>query len=105
MKLKHIVILQNKIDLVKRSQGKEQFQQIMKFIEGTVAPVIPISALLKYSFKVLCEYICKKILIPNAYLFLRSKQEPGSEFDGLKGGAAFGSILTGVLKVGMEIEV
>ncbi|CAG0921416.1 unnamed protein product [Notodromas monacha] len=39
------------------------------------------------------------------YLFLRSKQEPGSEFDDLKGGAAFGSILTGVLKVGMEMEV
>ena len=30
---------------------------------------------------------------------------PGSEVDDLKGGVAGGSILSGVLKLGMEIEV
>lgn len=34
MKLKHIVILQNKIDLVKEGQAKEQYEQILKFVEG-----------------------------------------------------------------------
>jgi translation initiation factor 2 subunit 3 len=34
MKLKHIIILQNKIDLVRESQAKEQYQQIKKFVEG-----------------------------------------------------------------------
>uniref|UniRef100_A0A4D5RCN4 Putative eukaryotic translation initiation factor 2 subunit 3 y-linked-like protein n=1 Tax=Ixodes scapularis TaxID=6945 RepID=A0A4D5RCN4_IXOSC len=34
MKLKHILILQNKIDLVKESQAKEQYQQILKFVQG-----------------------------------------------------------------------
>jgi len=34
MKLKHIVILQNKIDLVKEAQAKEQYEQILKFIQG-----------------------------------------------------------------------
>ncbi|GFU08145.1 eukaryotic translation initiation factor 2 subunit 3 [Nephila pilipes] len=33
MKLNHILILQNKIDLVKESQAKEQYQQILKFVQ------------------------------------------------------------------------
>ena len=32
MKLKHILILQNKIDLVKESQAKEQYEQILAFV-------------------------------------------------------------------------
>ena len=55
MKLKHILILQNKIDLIKEAQAQEQHEQILKFIEGTVAegaPVIPISAQLKYNIEV-----------------------------------------------------
>lgn len=39
MKLKHIIILQNKIDLVRESQAKEQYQQIKKFVEGTSGQV------------------------------------------------------------------
>lgn len=34
MKLKHIIILQNKIDLVKEPQAREQHEQILKFIQG-----------------------------------------------------------------------
>lgn len=34
MKLKHIFILQNKIDLVKETQAKEQYEQILKFVQG-----------------------------------------------------------------------
>ena len=34
MKLKHIIILQNKIDLVKESQAKEQYDQILTFVKG-----------------------------------------------------------------------
>lgn len=67
MKLKHILILQNKIDLITEAQAKEQHEQVMRFIEGTVAegaPIIPISAQLKYNIEVVCEYIEKKIPIP-----------------------------------------
>lgn len=49
---------------VKEAQAAEQYKQIQKFIEGTVAegaPVIPISAQLKYNIDVIVEYICKKI--------------------------------------------
>ncbi|XP_029328888.1 eukaryotic translation initiation factor 2 subunit 3 [Mus caroli] len=103
MKLKHILILQNKIDLVKESQAKEQYEQILAFVQGTVAegaPIIPISAQLKYNIEVVCEYIVKKIVIRSFDV-----NKPGCEVDDLKGGVAGGSILKGVLKVGQEIEV
>lgn len=34
MKLKHIIILQNKIDLIKEQQALEQHRQILDFVEG-----------------------------------------------------------------------
>ncbi len=34
MKLKHIIILQNKIDLVKEIQAQEQYEQILRFVQG-----------------------------------------------------------------------
>ncbi|GFW52062.1 eukaryotic translation initiation factor 2 subunit 3, Y-linked [Trichonephila clavipes] len=117
MKLNHILILQNKIDLVKESQAKEQYQQILKFVQGTVAegaPVVPISAQLKYNIEVICEYIVKKIPVPMRdftseprLIVIRSfdVNKPGCEVEDLKGGVAGGSILRGVLKVGQEIEV
>lgn len=117
MKLKHILILQNKIDLIKETQAKDQHEQILRFIEGTVAegaPIIPISAQLKYNIEVVCEYIEKKIPVPLRdftsephLIIIRSfdVNKPGSEVEDLKGGVAGGSILKGVLKVGQEIEV
>merc|ERR1719402_1665328 len=117
MKLKHILILQNKIDLCRESQLKEQYDQIIKFIQGTVAegaPVIPISAQLKLNIDVVCEYIFKKIPIPSRDFKLEPRlivirsfdvNKPGCEVDDLKGGVAGGSILRGVLKVGQEIEI
>lgn len=117
MKLKHIIILQNKIDLIRDSQAQDQYQEILKFVQGTVAegaPIIPISAQLKYNIEVICEYISKKIPIPirdftsqPRLIVIRSfdVNKPGAEVDELKGGVAGGSILRGVLKVGQEIEV
>lgn len=117
MKLQHIIILQNKIDLVKESAAAEQYKQILEFVKGTVAdgaPIIPISAQLKYNIDVVCEYIVKKIPVPNRdfvspprMIVIRSfdVNKPGAEVDELKGGVAGGSLLQGVLKVGDEIEV
>ncbi|XP_065331488.1 eukaryotic translation initiation factor 2 subunit 3-like isoform X2 [Cloeon dipterum] len=117
MKLNNIIILQNKIDLVKEGQATEQYQEVLKFVQGTVAegaPVIPISAQLKYNIEVLCEYIVKKVPVPDRDLtsaprliIIRSfdVNKPGCEAAELKGGVAGGSILRGMLKVGMEVEV
>ncbi|KAL3102136.1 hypothetical protein niasHS_003545 [Heterodera schachtii] len=117
MKLKHLLILQNKIDLINESQAKDQHDQIKSFVEGTVAdsaPIIPISAQLKYNIDVICEYLCKKVPIPPRdfssdarLIVVRSfdVNKPGSEVEHLKGGVAGGSILKGILRVGQEIEV
>jgi translation initiation factor 2 subunit 3 len=117
MKLKHIIILQNKIDLIKQQQAEQQYQQILAFVKGTVAdgaPIVPISAQLKYNIDVVCEYIVKKIPVPvrdftssPRLIVIRSfdVNKPGAEIDELKGGVAGGSIVQGVLKIGDEIEV
>ena len=117
MKLKHIIILQNKIDLIKESAAEEHYQSILKFVQGTVAdsaPIIPISAQLKYNIDAINEYIVKKIPIPIRdftsdphLIVIRSfdVNKPGAEVDDLKGGVAGGSILCGVLKLGDEIEI
>eukprot|EP00127_Corallochytrium_limacisporum_P002701 Clim_evm10s136 gene=Clim_evmTU10s136 len=117
MRLQHILILQNKIDLVKEQQAREQHEQIAKFVQGTVAdgaPIIPISAQLKYNIDCVCEYITKKIPVPvrdfisePRLIVIRSfdVNKPGCEVDDLKGGVAGGSILRGVLKKGQQIEV
>jgi translation initiation factor 2 subunit 3 len=117
MRLKHIIILQNKIDLVQESSAANQHEAIMKFIQGTIAdgaPVVPISAQLKYNIDVVCEYIVKKIPVPVRnftappnMIVIRSfdVNKPGSEVEDIQGGVAGGSILQGVLRLGQEIEV
>lgn len=117
MRLNHIIILQNKIDLIKEAQAEEQYKQILKFILGTVAqgaPVIPISAQLKYNIDVLCEYIVTKIPVPKRdfvspprLIVIRSfdVNRPGTEVEDLRGGVAGGTLFQGVLRVGDEVEV
>ena len=84
---------------------------------GTVAessPIVPISAQLKYNIDAVNEYIVKRIPIPvrdftsdPRLIVIRSfdVNKPGSEVDELKGGVAGGSILTGVLHLGQEVEI
>ncbi|CAJ0883759.1 12232_t:CDS:10 [Entrophospora sp. SA101] len=117
MKLKNIIILQNKVDLCKESACEEHYESILSFVKGTVAdgaPIVPISAQLKYNIDVINEYIVKKIPIPirdftsdPRLIVIRSfdVNKPGAEVNELKGGVAGGSLLCGVLKVGDEIEV
>lgn len=117
MRLKEILILQNKVDLVKPDAALAQQEQIRKFVAGTVAdaaPIIPISAVLKYNIDVVCEYIVRKIPLPTRdftsvprLIIIRSfdVNRPGQDVSDLQGGVAGGSILQGVLRVGDEIEV
>ena len=55
------------VDLVSQSAATNQHESIQQFVQGTIAdgaPVIPISAQLKYNVDVVCEYIAKKIPVP-----------------------------------------
>ncbi|KAJ8690369.1 eukaryotic translation initiation factor 2 subunit gamma [Pleurotus ostreatus] len=117
MKLENIIILQNKVDLIKEAQALEHQKSISSFVKGTVAensPIVPISAQLKYNIDAVNEYIVKRIPIPirdftsdPRLIVIRSfdVNKPGAEVDELKGGVAGGSILTGVLKLGQEVEI
>lgn len=117
MRLQNIIILQNKVDLIKEDAAIGQHEQIKKFVAGTVAenaPIIPISAVLKYNVDKVCEYIVRNIPIPLRdytsrphLIVIRSfdVNKPGEDVESLKGGVAGGSILQGVLRVGDEIEV
>jgi len=117
MRLKHIIILQNKVELIKAEQAQIQHEEIKKFVAGTAAdssPIIPISAVLKYNIDIVCEYLCTQVPIPPRdftsnplMIIIRSfdVNRPGEEVAKLKGGVAGGSILKGVLRVGDEIEI
>lgn len=117
MKLDKIIILQNKVDLMREEGANQHYQSILKFIRGTVAggaPIIPISAQLKFNIDAINEAIVNTIPIPPRdfsmdpqMIVIRSfdVNKPGAEIEDLKGGVAGGSILHGVLKLGDEIEI
>lgn len=117
MRLENIIILQNKVDLIREEAALAQQKDIVAFVKGTVAensPIVPISAQLKYNIDAINEYIVKRIPIPvrdftsePRLIVIRSfdVNRPGAEVDELKGGVAGGSILTGVLRLGMQVEV
>jgi len=117
MKLNHIIILQNKVDLMRETSAQEHYTSILKFIRGTVAdgsPIIPISAQLKFNIDSINENIVSRIPLPLRdftskphMIVIRSfdVNKPGCGIDDLQGGVAGGSILTGVLKIGDEIEI
>lgn len=117
MQLRNIIILQNKIDLVKEEAARLQYDQIREFVDGTVAgdaPIIPVSAVLKYNIDYLCQHITTRIPVPirdftssPRLIVIRSfdVNKPGEEARNLKGGVAGGSILRGVLRKGDEIEI
>lgn len=117
MKLENIIILQNKVDLMREEVTQQHYESILKFIRGTVAeksPVVPISAQLKINVDAVLDAIVHTIPVPVRDLSLEPRMivirsfdvnKPGAEIDDLKGGVAGGSILHGVLKLGDEIEI
>jgi translation initiation factor 2 subunit 3 len=117
MKLENIIILQNKVDLMREEVTQQHYESILKFIRGTVAeksPVVPISAQLKVNVDAVLDAIVHTIPVPVRDLSLEPRMivirsfdvnKPGAEIDDLKGGVAGGSILHGVLKLGDEIEI
>lgn len=117
MRLKNIIILQNKVELIKESQAIQRQEEIRRFVSGTAAdnaPIIPISAVLNYNIDVICEYLVTHVAVPKRDFMLPPQMivirsfdvnKPGEQVENLQGGVAGGSILHGVLKVGDQIEV
>jgi len=115
-KIKQIIIVQNKIDLVTKEEAEKNYQEIKKFVKGTVAensPIIPVSAQQEVNIDKVLEALCE-IEIPkrdtkSEPLFVVARSfdinRPGTEAENLKGGVLGGTLKKGILKIGDEIEI
>lgn len=117
MGVKNLVVVQNKIDLVKEEDAVKNHEQIKKFLEGTEykdAPIIPVSAQHNINVDLLIETIEKHIPTPKRdeskeplFFIARSFDinKPGSEVKVMQGGILGGALYQGKLKVGDEVEM
>ena len=115
-KIKDIIIVQNKIDLVDKEQAMKNYKEIKNFLKGTIAensPIIPLSAQQGINISSLLEEICR-ITVPqrdenSEPLFLVARSfdinRPGTDIANLRGGVLGGILKKGKLKAGDEIEI
>ncbi len=67
MKLQNIIILQNKVDLIREDTALDHYNGIKRFVRGTVAadaPLIPISAQLKINIDAVLDVLANQIRFP-----------------------------------------
>ena len=115
-KIKKIIIVQNKIDLISKEQAIESYKTIKNFVKGTIAensPIIPVSAIQGINLDIILEELCKiEISKPDKsetpiFLIARSFDinKPGTEISKLHGGILGGALKSGTLKIGDVIEI
>jgi len=114
--IKNIIIVQTKIDIVGKERAKEHYNEIKKFVKGTIAenaPIIPVIASKNINIDVLLKAI-SEIKVPERDLnadpmmyVARSfdVNKPGTEINALIGGVVGGSIIRGKFKKGDKIEI
>ncbi|MBI4738371.1 translation initiation factor IF-2 subunit gamma [Candidatus Woesearchaeota archaeon] len=117
MGIKNIVIVQNKIDLVKEEEALKNYQQIKAFVKGTAyenAPIVPIAAKHGVNIDLLIKAIQETISTPSRdptkdpLMFVARSfdiNRPGTNLNQLVGGVLGGSLVQGKLCVGDEIEI
>jgi len=117
MGLEHIVIVQNKIDIVGQERALQSFKEIREFVKGTVAekaPIIPVSAQHNVNTDALIQAMEEFLPTPKRDLtkpplmyVVRSFDinKPGTPIDDLSGGVIGGTIIQGKFKVDDEIEI
>ena len=115
--IRNIIIVQNKIDLVSEEGAKNNYNQIKKFVSGTVAenaPIIPVSTVHNANIDALIEAIEEHIPTPERDPKKKAKfyvarsfdvNKPGTEIDELRGGVIGGSLAQGILRVGEEVQI
>ncbi|KAG8182076.1 hypothetical protein JTE90_008611 [Oedothorax gibbosus] len=113
---KHLIVLQNKVDLVEEKRARRHHLEIADFVRGTAAegaPVLPVSAQLALNMDAVCDHLAR-IPLPlrdsgaaPRLAVVRSfdVNRPGCAPDELRGGVAGGSLLRGVLRLGQEVEL
>jgi translation initiation factor 2 subunit 3 len=117
--IKNVIIVQNKIDLVDAKEAKKNHGQIKAFVKGTIlekAPIIPVSAQKGINI----EFVLNAIqnIIPDheaaggekkdVRMFIARSfdiNKPGIPPKKIVGGVLGGSVISGRLKVGDDIEI
>ena len=115
--LKNIVIVQNKIDIVTREDAIRNYNDIVKFVEGSVAegaPIIPVSAQHAVNTDLLIQAMEEYLPTPERdpkkpprMHIIRSfdVNKPGTVIDEMVGGVIGGSITQGSFEMGDEVEI
>ncbi|KAL6122122.1 Eukaryotic [Nucleospora cyclopteri] len=116
MDLRKIIVLQNKIDLLTKEQSFEQCKQITNFLKNTniKAPILPVSGQLYVNIDAVLDFLVNYIEIPKRNLkddpkmvIIRSfdVNKPGTKYNKMSGAIIGGSIITGTICIGDEIEI
>jgi len=115
--IENIVIAQNKIDLVDRERARENYEQIKKFVAGTVAedaPIVPVSAQQQANVDVLIQAIQEEIPTPerdptaDARMHVARSfdiNRPGTTWEQLSGGVLGGSLVAGKFSVDDDVQL
>lgn len=114
--IKKIIVVQTKIDIVGREKAKVHYEQIKKFLAGSIAanaPIIPVMANKNINVDAVLEQIAlmelpKHDLTAEPLMYIARSfdvNKPGTAIKGLVGGVFGGSVLRGKFKVGDEIEI
>lgn len=115
-KIKNIIIVQNKIDLVTKEQAVKNYQDIKNLVKGTIAenaPIIPVSAQQEINIDKLIKALAELEIPPRdiqsepVFLIARSFDinKPGTLAEKLHGGVLGGILKKGKLKTGDEVEI
>lgn len=107
-----VIVCMNKLDLLDKA-GAQRFYAKVKAFFGDKYPIIPISAIWNCNLDVLCKKISeipepeRKLDDPLEMIVIRSfdVNKPGCDMKRLQGGVAGGSILSGRIRIGDEIEI
>ena len=115
--IEHIVVVQNKIDLVTEEEAQKNYDSIKALLQNTPyadAPIIPISAQQNINIDALIYAIEETIPTPKreqkkqpTFFVARSFDinKPGTTIKDIQGGVLGGALQQGILKKGDEIEI
>ena len=115
-KIKHLIIVQNKIDLVTKEQALKNYHEIKNLLKETIAensPIIPVSAQQEINIDKIYEAIAA-LPVPTRdeksnplFIVARSFDinKPGTTPEKLHGAVLGGTLKQGKLKIGDEIEI
>ena len=117
LKIKHVVVVQTKIDLVSPQRARESKKEIEAFLKNTAiahAPIIPVVATHGINIHYLLEAIQREIPTPKrdetkpARMYISRSfdvNKPGTPIEKIKGGVLGGSLVCGVLRKGDVVEL